>query len=284
MVEKIAKPLMVLLGGSLVLAAILSKPDLHAVVRGFLFPSVPEANGIYSYTLILMALTGAGAGSLSNLKYAAFVHERGWRDPSFLRRQRIDLLLSGIGLYVMFALVQVAAAATLRISGSELKRVEDLVPLFSAALGDAGRIVLALGLWAAVFTTYLGANTGYSLMVTDIWNNVLRKGERPESETGSCRHADHPAYQWCLIWFCASPMYVLLTSWKPLWLALLSAALMVVLLPVIVLVLLWMTNNRKRMGDHANGWAVNGAMMLAVVASLYLTAANAVQVWSALAR
>ena len=281
MVEKVAKPLMVILGGSLLLAAVLSKPDLHAVARGALLPSVPEGYGVYSYTLVLMALTGAGAGSLSNLKYAAFVHERGWRDRSFLKRQRIDLLLSGIGLYLMFVLVQVAAAATLRSSGGELKRVEDLVPLFSAALGDAGRIVLALGLWAAVFTTYLGANTGYSLMVTDIWNNVLRRQQRPGSDPGPRSHAEHPAYRWCLIWFCASPMYVLLTSWKPLWLALLSAALMVVLLPVIVLVLLWMTNNRKRMGDHANGWAVNAAMLFAVVGAVYLTVANAIQVWSA---
>ena len=281
MVEKVAKPLMVILGGSLLLAAVLSKPDLHAVARGALLPSVPEGYGVYSYTLVLMALTGAGAGSLSNLKYAAFVHERGWRDRSFLKRQRIDLLLSGIGLYLMFVLVQVAAAATLRSSGGNLKRVEDLVPLFSAALGDAGRIVLAIGLWAAVFTTYLGANTGYSLMVTDIWNNVLRRRQRPGSDPGPRSHAEHPAYRWCLIWFCASPMYVLLTSWKPLWLALLSAALMVVLLPVIVLVLLWMTNNRKRMGDHANGWAVNAAMLFAVVGAVYLTVANAVQVWSA---
>lgn len=266
-VEKCSKPLIMVLGGALVVAAIFSKPDLGGVVRGLFIPSIPQGYGSYSYPLVLMALVGAGAGSLSNLKYSAFVRAKGWQRLEFLRFQRRDLLVSVAALFVMLALVQIAAAGTLASLGVELDRIEDLVPLFSASLGAAGGILMAIGLWASVFTTYVGANTGYSLLAVDILENQL--GKRSDDEDRS------KFYRLCLIWFCFSPVYVLFTDWEPVALVLVATALQTVVLPVVVLVLMWITNDRKLMGDHANGWLTNGALALITATALYLTIQNA---------
>jgi Mn2+/Fe2+ NRAMP family transporter len=277
-VERASKPLLVILGGSLALAAVASKPDLGQVARGVLLPSAPSGESGYSLAFLLLALVGAGTGALSNLKYAAFVHEKGWREPSYLRAQRIDLVLSGLGLFSMLALVQIAAAANLYPSTQPLRDVEDLLPMFARVLGDSGRIVLGLSLWAAVFTTYTGANTGYSLLAADIWHNVLRppRGGTPASPGAS------PAYRWFLIWFCLSPLYALFTEWKPVWILLLEAVLLAALLPVMVGVLLWLTNRRDLMGRYRNSAAGNAAMLAIVAATGYLVYRNLADWWPAL--
>jgi Mn2+/Fe2+ NRAMP family transporter len=92
-VERLSKPLVVLLGGCLAAAALLSKPDVGALVTGALTPTMPESRGLYGPFLVMIAVMSAAAGSTGNLKYSAYVHERGWRDTSFLRAQRIDLVL-----------------------------------------------------------------------------------------------------------------------------------------------------------------------------------------------
>lgn len=267
LVERISKPLLVVLGGSLALAAVFSRPEVGSIARGALLPSAPVGGAAYSFAFILLALVGSGAGALSNLKYAAFVHEKGWKDLSFLRLQRTDLLLSGLGLYAMLMLVQIAAAATLYPAVQPLREVEDLLPMFARVLGDSGRIVLGLGLWAAVFTTYIGATTGYSLLVADIWYNVLRPpAAGPPANSGETR-----VYRWCLVWFCVSPLYVLLTEWKPVWLVLVQSVVLALLVPVIVIILMWLTNDRRRMGRHTNGWAGNLVMGTLVLVTFYLT-------------
>jgi Mn2+/Fe2+ NRAMP family transporter len=280
-VERLSKPLIVLLGGAMVTVALLSQPDPAAIATGLLIPSIPPDQGVYSYLFLVMALAGSSAGSVGNLKYATFVHEKGWRDLSFLKRQRSDLLVSVIAIFAMGALMQIAAAAVLRPLGVQLQNVEDLVPLFSSALGQAGRIILGVGILAAVFNTYLGTNTGYSLMVSDIYHSFIRPSKEPGPSTGtSGSHAHRPAYRWCLIWFCVSPLYVLLTDWKPIWLTLFTASLFVVLLPVVVLVLLRLTTDRRLMGCHVNGWATNAVLLFVAVMAACLTYRNAVEFWA----
>ncbi len=275
LIERISRPLLVVLGGSLALAAVFARPDPDRIARGVFVPSAPAGEAAYSLAFILLALVGSGAGALSNLKYAAFVHEKGWRDVSFLRLQRTDLLLSGAGLYAMLLLVQITAAASLYPAAQPLQDVQDLLPMFAGVFGDSGRIVLGVGLWATVFTTYTGATTGYSLLVADIWYNVLR----PRPAGAPVHLSATPAYRWCLVLFCVSPLYVLLTDWKPVWLVLVQAVVLALLLPVIVIVLMWLTNNRSLLGRHTNGWASNLVMSVLVLITCYLTWHSAGELW-----
>jgi len=266
-VERASVPLLMLLGGSLVLAAFGSRPDWSQALRGLLVPAIPNGHGFYSGTLILMALLGSGAASISNLKYAAFAREKGWRDVSFLRRQRIDLLVTGLLFLVMLVLLQVTAAATLGVHGARLKEVADLLPLFTTALGGAGRVVFAIGVWTAVFTTFIGANSGYGLLVADIWHGVLRPAppERQYEASGT------PAYRWAILSFAVPPLLALFVPLNPIGLALATAVVLAVLLPVVIFVLLWLCNDRGLMGDHANGWVSNLTLTLALIVTLYLT-------------
>jgi Mn2+/Fe2+ NRAMP family transporter len=274
-VEKVDKPLLMLLGGSIILAAFASQPDWGQAARGLLVPTIPKGEGLYSTGLILMAVVGSGAASLSNLKYASFVREKGWRDISFLKRQRVDLFATGLLFLIILMLLQVAAAATLGVSGTELKDAMDVLPLFTTSLGEFGRIAFAIGLWTAVFTTFIGADAGDSMIVADIWHNALRVTPAQNSADVSTT----PAYRAAIVAFSVPPLIVLFTSWQPVWLSLLASMLQGALTPLVILIVLWLCNSRRLMGTYANRWISNTTLAVAMIATLYLTWLGAADLW-----
>jgi Mn2+/Fe2+ NRAMP family transporter len=233
---------------------------------GFLRPSLGNSDGAISAAFVLMALVGSSAGAMSNLKYPAFLHEKGWRDPSRLAVQRVDLATSALGLLVMCAMIQTAAASALA-QGSTVRDPLELVSAFGASLGPLGSIVVALGLWAAVFTTVLASNTGYSLITADIISNL---SNRRETVTAG----ERPAYRWALLFFLISPLYALWTDWSPVWIVLAVSSLELVVMPITSILLLLLTANRQRMGQLNNSTVTNAALALVVVLSAALVARN----------
>ncbi len=232
LVERLSKSLALLLGTCLGAAAILSRPDPGSLLRGLLTPSWPTEQGIYGPTLVVVAVISAAVGSLTNLKYSAFVHEKGWRDLSFRRSQRVDLAVSVGSMFVMLAMIQVAAAGALQPRGIHVGDVEDLVPIFSQILGEAGGIILAVSLWTVVFTSYVGGGTGYGLMFADIYHRHLRPSDaftRPSSHQGA---SYLPAYRFLIVYTFVSPLYSLFFDWSPIGLVLVQSAASLLTLPL----------------------------------------------------
>ncbi len=277
-VEKWCWPLLFLLAGCLGTVAVWSQPDPSTLLQGLLLPSIPSGHGLYSSTWLVMALAGSGASSTGNFKYAAFVHEKGWRDSSHLPKQRVDLLLSLLGMVVLQIVIQVAAAGTLKPMGVTIEAPQDLVPLFSQTMGDAGRIILGLGLWAVVYSSYVGSTTGSGLVLGDIYRNFIRPSD--ETTVGPGQPAGKHSFRAFVSLICVTSLYGLVTDWKPIWLVLLASALLVVLLPVFVVVLMRLTNDKKLMGEYVNGWVTNAALTFVVVMAAFLTYQNALNVWT----
>ena len=282
LVERCSKALALLLGACLGAAAILSRPDPGSLLRGLFTPTWPTEYGIYGPTLVLMAVIAAAVGSLSNLKYSAYVHEKGWRNLSFLRTQRMDLILSVSAMFVMLAMIQIAAAGALQPRGIAVGNVEDLIPIFSRVLGGAGHIVLAVSLWAVVFTSYLGSGTGYGLIFADIYHRHLRPTSTPGRET-NLETAHLPAYRFLILYTFLSPLYSLFWNWSPIGLVLLQSAASVVTLPLVIFLVLRLTADRKIMGVHANGWITNIVLTLTAIGTLLLAYQGAIEFLSAAA-
>lgn len=270
LVEKISQPIAFLLVGSLTAAAFLSKPDWGAAFKGAVIPSVPDAPGLYGSALVILGVAVGAIGSIGNIKYAALVHEKGWRDISHLKAQRRDMALSAVGMFVMLALVQIAAAAALHPLGIQVAEVEDLVPVFSQVLGELGRVVLAVGVWFVVFTSVTGSATAYALMLSDIYHRFLRPSDVIKEQDEGRGAAYLPAFRPLLIIFATLPLMVLFTDWKPVPLLMTTAIVAAVMLPATIVVLLRLTTDRSFMGAHTNGWLVNATLVFAAVTSLYL--------------
>ena len=77
LIERGCTVVIVILGVSLPVAAMLSHPDPAAILRGMFIPTMPNNQGLYSAMLLLAAMIGAQAGSLSNLSYTLLRHREG---------------------------------------------------------------------------------------------------------------------------------------------------------------------------------------------------------------
>jgi Mn2+/Fe2+ NRAMP family transporter len=277
-IEHIFKLLIALLGAFLVVGALLSGPDFSGIIRGTLIPSLPQTSGLHSAIFLLMVLIGTESGSMTNLTYSYFIHEKGWRDLSYLRRQRFDLAFGTGCLFALGALLQITAAGTLGRSNLRLEGTGDLMQILVESHGSLGFVVFGLGLFAAVFTSYVGATTGYALIITDICRRILPSvggffGDL--KQTGDLRL--DPVYRWSIAFWSLSPLYILFVDAKPISLVLIVSALTVILIPLLALCLLVITNNKKLLGDFSNGWFANSILVTLVVTSVYLTVVNGIE-------
>jgi Mn2+/Fe2+ NRAMP family transporter len=263
-VERRAKGLVVLLMASFVMVAVMARPAPSAIVAGLFAPTWPGADAV----VLLMALAASSVGSINHLKYPAFVFEKGWRDLSVQRKQRVDLALSCLGQLSVSALIQIAVAAALQGGGAQIKTVQDLSRIFSSHLGEPGRIVFAIAMWATVFSTYVGSNTGYSLIVADVYERFLRKSRGAGDSRDAVRQR---AYVLFLTFFCVSPLYVLFTSWEPFWIGILAGAIFFALAPLLMTGVLVISSNRDLMREQTSGWLSKAMIGLAIALSLALT-------------
>lgn len=268
-VEKFATPLAVIMGSCLALTAILSRPDPAVLLKGILTPVLPESQGTYGPLLVLMAVMSAGVASFGNLKYSAYVHEKGWRSLSFLSRQRRELLVSMSSMFCIMAMVQIAAAGALKPRGIEVTTLDDLIPIFTSVLGPYGRPIFGAALWAMAFSSYVGTGTAYGIMISDVYYQfVLRPSSTADRRND--RPGEMPAYRWVVLYIFFSPLYFFFTDWTPVGLVLFKSGLGLLTLPVVTMAVLRLTADKKLMGAHANGWFTNTVLALTTIAALYL--------------
>ncbi|HUU32766.1 MAG TPA: Nramp family divalent metal transporter [Vicinamibacterales bacterium] len=255
-VERACKIAVVTLGVTLLAAALAAGPDPAAVARG-LIPSLPASQGLFGTWLIVMALIGTEAGSLTNISYSYFVWRKGWRDVSAARRQRADLILSVCGLFLAGVLLQVTAASA--FSGvTQLRSVDDLARVFTGRFGQAGLMVFSAGLLGQVYLGLVGGTTGYALAGADIWRLLrARSSPTPAPDTSAAPQM----YRALIAFWIFSPLYALFTTWKPVTLALASSLVMAAFIPLLAAGLLLLTNDRSRMGAHAARPAENLALI-----------------------
>ena len=270
-VEFACKLMVGLLGGALVLAAALSNPDPSAILRGIFIPVLPEAEGLYSAIFLVMALIGTEVGSHTNLSYAYFMYEKGWRDTSYLKQQRFDLVMGIVAMFIMGMLLQVAAAGVIHPLGIDVEGADDLARVFSETLGVVGHMIFGLGLWAAAFSTFVCGNTGGCLIFTDICRTFVPRFNSVDTKKEGYSAVKDPLFRGSLIFWSFSPLYILFSGVRPVGLVLMVNSLYVFLIPMLVIALLVITNDAKLMGKYKNGWITNVVMTVLVLFSLYFT-------------
>lgn len=285
LIERICTIVIVMLGISLPIAAVISHPDPAAIARGLFIPTIPNSTGLYSALLLLAAMIGAQAGSMSNLSYTYFTSERGWSGAEDLRRQRLDLLISTVCRFGIGTLLQVAAAATILPLGLKPQSAEQLVRIFSESMGVIGKVIFGLGLWGICFSSFVGGTMGYSLIVRDICRRYvpgLKVANESATMTKSSRH--DPVYKWSVALLGLTPLYIVFLGVEPVGLTLLVRSMVVIVIPVLVASLMKIANDRTLMGEHRPSLFSNAVMSLLVVVSVYLTVRDSGEWWRMLVR
>jgi Mn2+/Fe2+ NRAMP family transporter len=260
-----------LLSVSLLGSALRVGPDPVGILKGTLGFELPPQRGSFDPTLVAVSLIGAVAGSLANLMYPYFIREKGWTTPAHRKVQLYDLALGVLVIVVLDLAVWSLGAEVLHPRGLKVESIHDIAGILGHTLGQAGRVLLYLGVFAAVGSSIIGNALAYGYMATDaylLW--------RPAGEEVDYRR--HPGYRRMTIWALFSPLAWVLSG-KTSFVALTVAvnAFQVILLPILAAAVWVLTASPRFIGEkHRNRLWENLGMAFFLAMAL-LGAAGSIQ-------
>jgi Mn2+/Fe2+ NRAMP family transporter len=209
-VEFLFKVLLALMSVSFIGTALWVGPSPSGIVEGLYKAEIPEQSGQFGPLLVAVAMIGAVGGSIMNLVYPYLLEAKGWRGPQFRRVQLYDFLLAVGAMIVLNLSIWSLGAELLHPRGLTIEKMDDLPRLLSEVLGQAGRNVFYLGIFAAVFTSLVGQSLGLALMGSHAWilwqeNRTTASSEKPGFATRA-QYENHRLYRWIVVWCVISPL------------------------------------------------------------------------------
>ncbi len=235
---------------TVMLTALLIRPDWGAVARGVAVPGIPEGGTGY----VLGVLGGVG-GTVTLLSYGYWIRERGRTGARGMRACRIDLAV-GYTMTALFGMAMVIIGSRVSLEGGPTVAL-DLAAQLGATLGPAGEWIFLAGFWGAVFSSLLGVWQSVPYLFADFV--ALWRGSARDVDFAATR--PYRLYLW-LITIVPLPL---------LWLSLERAQLSYAVLgsffmPLLALTLLLLNNRRRWVGaSFTSGPAANLALLLTLL-------------------
>lgn len=245
--EKIFIGLVLLMSFSFVLTAILTQPNLTALLKGFV-PSINSTKGL----LGVMAIVGTTVVPYNLFLHASLVSEK-WKSPSSLPIVRKELLVSILlgGIVSMAILVSAASAGFSNIDSAASMAVS-LEPLF----GSYATWFMSLGLMAAGITSSITAPLAAAYVVKGCfgWNGGLQSAK------------------FKMIWALVLLMGVFFSSLKinPIEIIRFAQVANGILLPVIAIFLFWVANKASVLGGNRNSKWQNLLGVIVIAIAVFL--------------
>lgn len=232
--EKVLVSLVIVMSLSFLVTAIITKPDVLAILKGLFIPSIPEES-----ILTIIALVGTTVVPYNLFLHASLVSEK-WKSPNDLHAVRRDTYIS-IALGGLVSMSIIIAATT--IQGNQVENVMDLAKGLQPLYGDAAKYFMGIGLFAAGVTSAITAPLAAAYVVNSCfgWKAGLK----------------HLKFK--LVWMTILAVGVIFMSLgiKPIEVIKFAQVANGILLPAIAIFLLWVVNSTSVMGKHKNTFLQN---------------------------
>ncbi len=245
--ERSLVALVLVMSISFLLAAILTKPDLMAILKGMLVPKFPDDS-----LLLVIGLIGTTVVPYNLFLHASLVKEK-WNSKDDLSIARKDVFISIVlgGVVSMAIIVSASAIEAEKITnGADLAK--GLEPLF----GSFSKYILAIGLFAAGITSAITAPLAAAYVAKGClgWQGGLKSVKFRGV--------------WMLILF----LGILFSSIgiKPIEIIKFAQVANGILLPVIAGFLLWIMNKKSLLGKFKNTKGQNIIGVVILVITIFL--------------
>jgi manganese transport protein len=245
-IENILIALVLLMSLAFLLTFLLIKPDLGALMRGFV-PSIPDEG-----LLTAIALIGTTIVPYNLFLHAASVRKR-W-DAEQLPEAQLDTTISiGIGGLVSMTILA-TAAASLFGSGKTIENAVDMAQQLTPLFGSMATFTLGAGLFAAGLTSAITAPLATGYIVQEIFKSSTSR--RP--------------FQIGALIVIVSGTVAALLGYRPVELIFVAQIANGLLLPIVALFLLKLANDKNLLGQYANGLKANilGTAILLITTGL----------------
>jgi Mn2+/Fe2+ NRAMP family transporter len=265
-----------LLSVSLLGNALWVGPDPGGILRGVFGFELPAQRGSFDPKLVAVSLIGAVAGSLANLMYPYFIREKGWNGPEYRKVQLYDLALGVVVVVVLDLAVWSLGAEILHPRGLKVENIHDIAGILGHTLGQAGRVMLYLGVFAAVGSSIVGNALAYGYMATDAY--LLWRPDPAQTD-----YRAHPGYRWVTVWALFSPLVWMFGKTSFVAFTVAVNAFQVLLLPILAAAVWVLTARPRFIGEkYRNRWWENLGMAFFLAMALLGAAGSAQSLLSSL--
>ncbi|MCY1589059.1 Nramp family divalent metal transporter [Staphylococcus pettenkoferi] len=246
--EKVMIVLMVIMGLIFITTMILVQPDVGAIFKGALVPTVPNGS-----MLTVIALIGTTVVPYNFFIHSTAVHER-FHSIKALRFARWDIVLSITIGGIISAAILISAATLIR--GEEVSSVIQLARPLEPILGQAAPYAMSIGLFAAGLSSALASPTGAAATISSLLGWKGGMSSKKYKTVFACI---------IIVGIISSAL-----GFEPLQVVLVAQALNGMILPIVAIVIFIIVNRRGLLGDYVNNWKWNviGGLVVAVITFL----------------
>lgn len=250
-VERFLVGLVILMSFAFVITAIVIRPNVLEILQGLFVPGIPEGEGL----ALAVAMIGTTVVPYNLFLHASAVQER-WKDPKDLPMARFDTIFSIIvGGIITLAIVITASAAfygTGVVPEDGAAMAEQLAPL----LGTWAKWFFAIGLFGAGITSAVTAPLAGAYATSGAlgWRRDL-KG----------RNFRIVLTIIVLVGVVGSGL-----GYSPVEVILLAQVANGIMLPIAAIFLVYMANNKKRLGEYTNNLTQNILGIIVCAIAVYL--------------
>ncbi|MFY9241913.1 MAG: Nramp family divalent metal transporter [Polaribacter sp.] len=241
--EKALITLVLLMSFSFIITAIVTQPNVLAILKGMFVPKFPEKS-----LLTIIGLIGTTVVPYNLFLHASLVKER-WKKKEDISLAKKDTIISIVlGGLVSMAIIISAAA----IPSKDILNVADLAKGLAPLYGEFAKYFLALGLFAAGITSAITAPLAAAYVAQ-----------------GCLGFKGNMQSKWFrMVWIIILFLGVLFSSIgiKPIEIIKFAQVANGMLLPIIAGVLLWIMNKKNVLGSFVNTKTQNilGYIILAI--------------------
>jgi NRAMP (natural resistance-associated macrophage protein)-like metal ion transporter len=240
-----------------VVSAFLARPPWTTVAREIVHPHF-ELTSAYLFTLV--AVIGTTISPYMQVFIQSSVVEKGVRAENY-RLTRLDVWIGTVFAILIVFFIVVSTAATLNVQGEHIETAEQAARALKPLAGGYAELLFAIGLFGASMLAagVLPLATAYS--ISEAFG--FEKGV-----SSSFREA--PIFLGIFTFLVALGALIAMIPGLPLIQVLLvTQVINGVLLPVVLIAILRLVNNRELMGVHVNGPLLNiAAWLTTIVVSL----------------
>ena len=236
-IERILLGLVALMALSFVSTFAIVRPDVAALFRGMVIPTIPGG----SLTTVV-ALIGTTVVPYNLFLHAAAAREK-WQGEADLKDARTDTAISiGLGGIIAILIVSTAAASFFG-TGLQISGAGDMATQFEPLFGSFSRYLLGLGFLAAGLSSAITAPLATAHVMTELL----------ESENGP----SSIVFKGVGLSVIIVGAVLSLTGIKPLTIILSAQFANGLLLPIVAVFLLYAMNQKDLLGEHTNGTRAN---------------------------
>lgn len=227
--ERSLVALVLIMSISFLITAILTKPDIMAMLKGTFIPTIPENS-----TLIIIGLIGTTVVPYNLFLHASLVKEK-WKTKDDLSSARKDTMISIIlGGIVSMAIIVAATATT----GGNISNALDLAKGLEPLYGENAKYLLGIGLFAAGITSAITAPLAAAYVAKSCfgWKASLKDN------------------RFRAVWAIILILGVVFSSleFSPLEVITFAQVANALLLPIVAIFLVWIVNKANVLGEYKN--------------------------------